>query len=694
LKNLIKYSVIATSVILTACTDTNQQAIDANKAAESAAAANKTFLGDWGVDLSARKLKVKPGDDFFQYANGSWLEDNDIPNDRASYGLFDNLRDRSQEQMRAIIQDLDKLDAAEGTPERKVRDYFASWMNVEAINKLGIEPLRPDLNDIAAIKNIVELVAAFGASSHVGSNSPISVSQGIDRLNPDRYLLDIGLGGLGLPDRDLYLQGGHFERLRGEYKKNIDKMLSFADIEDTEAKAETIIALETKLANLQWPRSELRNSDKTLNPSTLTALQNEHKGIDWAGLLAARGVDGVTELNISHPDLIAPLVKLINETPLDDWKAYLSYHLIRNNANLLAEEMGQANFHFWGRVLGGQPEQPPRWKGGTRLVGDRQGLGEALGKIYVERYFPESAKQQMLVLVENLRKAYGERIDALPWMSDETKKQAHIKLAAFLPKIGYPDQWLDLSGIEIKSGDLFGNARRVGKFFTDRENNRLFSETNREEWFITPHTVNAFYNPSFNEILFPAAFLQPPFFDQYADPAVNYGAIGAVIGHELGHGFDDQGSKFDAKGVQRNWWTDADRKAFEKRTAKLGKQYDKYEAVPGHFVDGNFTMGENIGDLGGATVAYHAYKLSLSGQKDKKIDGLTGDQRFFLSFAQIARGKVREKSLIQRLKADPHSPAEFRANGVVRNMDEWYDAFNVGKDDALYLAPEDRVLIW
>lgn len=686
-KSILKTSVAASVLLLTACGNDPQQSTMRTDT-------TAPVLGSWGVDLTARKDSIKPGDDFFRYANGTWLDTNEIPGDRTSYGLFNNLRDRTQEQMKAIIDDLATMETIRGSAEEQVANYFASWMDVNAINQLGIEPLRPDLNRIAAISDVAGLIQAFGYTAYDGGNSPISVGQDIDRRDPNKYTIDIGLGGMGLPDRDFYLEGGQFEKLRAGYKSNIIQMLGFAGIDGADTKADAIIALETKLAELQWPRADRRNSDKTLNPSTVAALSAEHTNFNWASLFEAAGIKGLTDVNVSHPNLIAPLVALINDTPLEEWKAYLSYHLIRNNANLLSDEINSANFEFWGKALGGQPAQQPRWKRGTRLVGAREGLGEALGQIYVTRFFPDSAKQQMMDLVENLRTAYGERIDSLSWMSDETKKRAHAKLAAFRPKIGYPDEWLDLSAIEIKKDDLFGNARRVAKFFTDRGNAQLNGPTDKDEWFITPHTVNAFYNPSFNEILFPAAFLQAPFFDPSADPAVNYGAIGMVIGHEMGHGFDDQGSKFDADGVQRNWWSDEDRTAFEARTKVLGAQYDTYEPVKGHFVDGNFTMGENIGDLGGAEVAYHAYRLSLKGKEAPIVDGLTGDQRFFLGLAQVSRGKVREQALIQRLKADPHAPAEFRTNGVVRNMEAWYKAFDVKEGDALYLAPEKRVSIW
>jgi putative endopeptidase len=655
-------------------------------------------IGTVGLDLAARKESVQPGDDFFQYANGTWMDTFEIPADRVRWGAFDILRDRTDEQVRALIEDLAAEGSTPGSPEQKVGDYYTSWMDAEAVNARGIAPLQPDLDRIAAISSRAELPAEFGRSNLVGSASPIYQEASIDRQDPNRYTLDIGLSGLGLPDRDYYLDPSErFAAVRQQYVAHIQQMLQFAPTvtaDEAASQARAVLDLETKIAELQWPRAELRDRVKTLNPTTVAELRTTYTDFDWTAFLEAGGMGTAHTVNNSHPNVIQPLIALTRSVPLDSWKAYLRYHLISGNASLLSAEIDDANFAFYGRTLGGQPQQRDRWERGVARVGAREGLGEALGRVYVERHFPASAKAKMIELVENLRRAYGERIRAVDWMSEATKAEALAKLEAFRPKVGYPDAWQDLSGIDIVAGDLFGNARRVRRFFREFDAGRLGRQTDRDEWFMTPQTVNAYYNSQFNEIVFPAAILQPPFFDQWADPAVNYGAIGAVIGHEMGHGFDDQGSRSDARGVQRDWWTPEDRAAFDARTATLADQYGTYEAVPRVFVDGRFTLGENIGDLGGLEVAYRAYQISLSGQPAPVIDGLTGDQRFFLAFAQVWRSKIREEALVRQLTSDPHSPAVYRLNGVVRNVNAWYDAFGVIEGHALYLPPAERVSIW
>ncbi|WP_417457934.1 M13 family metallopeptidase [Kordiimonas sp.] len=699
IRSVLKSSVAATALLLAACGNSNDNASNdaAGKAvAEMQASANTSpAIGDWGVDLTARDEAVTPGNDFFNYANGTWMAEHDIPADRSSYGVGLIVHERAQERVKAIIEELGAKGGEKGTPEQKVGDYYASWMDTATLNELGAAPLKADLDRIAGISDLTGLTEEFGRANYVGGNRVITAGLGIDPRDPNKYNMNIGLGGMGLPDRDYYLEDNErFNTIRAAYKDHIAEMLTLAGIEDAAAKADAIMALETKVAELQWIRADRRDRDKTFNPTTVAKLSEDYPGFDWDLYLASGGIEGLEEINVSHPDTINPLIALLSSEDLDTWKAYLSYHLISNNASLLSEEIDAANFRFWGGVMRGQEQQLDRWKRGVSRVGAKTGLGEALGQIYVKRHFPESSKAKMETLVENLRKAYGERIDTLPWMGDDTKVEARAKLAAFRAKIGYPDNWMDLGGIEIDRADLFGNARRITKFFEDFDVARLKRPTDKEEWFMMPQTVNAYYLSNFNEIVFPAAILEPPFFDPNADPAVNYGAIGAIIGHEMGHGFDDQGSKSDAQGIKRNWWTDADREAFESRTKVLGDQFSSYEAVPGAFVDGNFTMGENIGDLGGLEVAYLAYKLSLNGEEAPVIDGLTGDQRFFLAYAQSWRTKVRDEATLERLKSDPHSPAKYRVNGIVRNVDAWYDAFGVKEGDELYIAPDDRVKIW
>ena len=657
--------------------------------ADSASAA----LGAWGVDLSTRDPSVKPGDDFFRYANGGWLARFEIPADKSRYGAFDQLRDVSDERVRQIIDELLSSEPAPGSLEQKIADYYASYMDVERLNALSVEPLREQLAVIDAIDSRAQLVEAFGRARRDGTGAPFAFDIGPDRVDPDRHQLSLSVVGINLPDRDYYLED-RFGEIRDEYVRHVSRMLGFAGFTETDAMARAVLAVETRIAEIMWPRDQRRNRDLTYNPMTYDEFEAAYPGFDWKAYFAAGGIAQLTDLNVAYPSAMAPTIALVDEVSIEDWKSYLAYALISTHADLLSEEIDNEAFRFYSTVLNGVPEQRQRWERAVARVGALNGLGEALGQLYVARYFPESSKRQMEELVENLRRALAESIAENAWMDDATKREAMRKLESFRPKIAYPDVWKDLSSIEIAADDLFGNARNVRDFFYDDMISRLGRPTDREEWRMTPQTVNAYYNSSFNEIVFPAAILQPPFFDPNADLAVNYGAIGGVIGHEMGHGFDDQGSKSDYAGVQRNWWTDSVRAAFEEMTGALADQYQGYEPLPGHFIDGHFTLGENIGDVGGLSMAYRAYRLALGGEEAPVIDGLTGDQRFFLAWAQVWQGKIRDEALISRLKSDPHSPAEFRVNGVVRNHDAWYEAFDVQPADALYLPPEARVRIW
>ncbi|TDF38212.1 M13 family peptidase [Alteromonadaceae bacterium M269] len=690
---------IAISTALFACGNSEVNESTQSQPATPAAAPEsaKAELGSFGIELDVRDLNVAPGDDFFRYAGGKWLSEFEIPSDRTTFGAFTILRQRTEERVKAIFDDLLASNPAQGTLEGKIANYFTSYMNADKVNELGISPLRPLLVNIANIETRKDLIDALGRSGTDRTSSPIGVFIGVDRKDPNRYMVNMGHGGLGLPDKSYYLQDSErFQKIRAAYELHIAQMLGFAGIENTEEKAKRIMALETKIAEQHWSRADRRNRDKTYNPYTVSSLKKEFPELDWDTFLAGTGLPEFKDLNVGQPSAFAALIDLMNTVPVEDWRAYLNYHAISNHAGLLSDEISDANFEFYGKTLRGQPEQRERWTRAVQQVAGRGNtLGEAVGKIYVDRHFKADAKRQMDDLVENLRVALGQRIDNLSWMSDTTKREAHEKLSTFDPKIGYPDEWKDVSSIELKADDLFGNVKRVREFYTNRSIARLNQPTNKIEWGRnTPQTVNATYNPAFNQITFPAGILQPPFFDPAADPAVNYGAIGAVIGHEMGHGFDDQGSKSDAYGIQRNWWTDEDRAKFEQKATALAEQYNGYEPVPGNFVDGRFTLGENIGDLGGLSMAYHAYKLSLNGKEAPVLDGLTGDQRFFLAWAQVWRAKAREAATLARLKSDPHSPAEYRVNGVVRNIDEWYEAFNVQPDHELYLPPEERVRIW
>lgn len=652
-------------------------------------------LGSFGVDLSSRDFEISPGDDFFRYASGVWLDTFELPADRRRYVSFDKLRDRSDERVRTIIDDLASREPAGGSLEQKIADYYSSYMDIESLNDAGLNPIRPGLARIAAIETIADLVTAFGNSSLEVTATPLDFGVDTDRVDPDSYQLGVYVTGTSLPDRDYYLlDDERFVEIRAEYLVHIEAMLGFAGIEDAAEKAQAILDLETQIAENMWTRAERRNRDNTYNPMSYEEFKATYIGFDWDSYFDAVGISNIEDLNVAYPSAMLPVIDLVNSIPVEDWKSYLSYHLISNSASILSEEINDENFRFYSTVVNGVPEQRERWERAVGRVGSLNSLGEALGQIYVAEHFPPSAKQQMEELVENLRSALGESIDSLEWMGADTKREAQLKLNSFRPKIAYPDEWKDLSEIEINRDDLFANAQNVREFNYRDTLSKLGETTDREEWFMTPQTVNAYYNPAFNEIVFPAAILQPPFFDPAADPAVNYGAIGAVIGHEMGHGFDDQGSKVDYQGIQRNWWTDEDRANFDERAQSLAAQYDAYEPVPGSFIDGNFTLGENIGDVGGISIAYRAYRKSLNGEEAPVIDGLTGDQRFFLAFAQIWKGKIREDALVSSLKSDPHSPTEFRLNGVVRNIDAWYEAFDVQPGDAMYLAPEERVRIW
>ena len=654
---------------------------------------NKPELGTFGIDLSARDLSVKPGDDFFMYASGTWYKNYEMPADKTRYGAFNKLGDKSRDQVKAIIDDLAEKGGEAGSYEQMIADYYRSYMNMELNNKLGLKPLKKQLAHIDSLKNADDLVKFMGKSWYHGTTTPIWSYLGTNRKDPNKYQVVVGVGGLGLPDRDYYLEDTErFAKIRETYVKNISDILAIAGVNNTEEAAKKVMALETKMAEYHWPREKRRNRDLTLNQINRGDLNKEYPKLDWDSYFKGTGYKA-PDLNVTTPDAVNSAIALINSADINDWKAYFTYHIITNHAGLLSDEIYNKTFEFTGKVLGGQKEPRPRWKRAIDAMSGTQSLGFAIGQVYVKRYFPESSKKQMSELVENLRKALGERIENLVWMGEETKVNALAKLKAFRPKIGYPDVWPELLGIAIKEDDLMGNQLRIRKFFRQENIERQDGPTDRERWGMTPQRVNAYYNSSFNEIVFPAAILQAPFFDPNADPAVNYGAIGAVIGHEMGHGFDDQGSKSDAHGIQQNWWTDADRKSFEERTKMLVDQYSGYEPIEGNFVNGKNSLGENIGDVGGIAMAYHAYKLSLNGKEAPIIDGLTGDQRFFLSWAQVWKEKRTEESMLNQLRGGVHSPGQYRALAP-RNHDAWYKAFDVKPGDKLYLAPEDRVRIW
>ncbi|AIF98182.1 M13 family metallopeptidase [Alteromonas australica] len=696
MKKTLLAATIAASLGLIGCSQPeNTEKSAADKAAmmdAQNAELNQAELGSFGVDLSARNEAIKPGDEFFMYASGTWYDNYELPADKTRYGAFTALAERSEERVKNIVDGLLEKETL-NDEEKLVHDFFVSYMDTDAINEKGLSPISDVLATIDNISTQKDLTEVFGNAWLTGASSPINSGMWYNRLDPNEYQLSVGVGGLGLPDRDYYLSDDErFVKIREAYEAHIAQMLGFAKVENPEKKAAEILALETEIANVQWPREKRRDRDLTLNQIERAKLSDDYPNFDWDTYFAQTGYK-VPELNISQPEPVKAVIEIINDTALDKWKSYLTYHTIKNNAGLLSEDIYLANFDFYGTTLSGQQEPRPRWKRAVSQMSGTQSLGFAIGKIYVNEYFPESSKTQMAELVENLRTALGQRIDNLDWMSEETKVNAKEKLMAFRPKIGYPDTWQSFEGLTIESDDVIGNVRNLREFFHQQSIEKELEKTDRERWSMTPQRVNAYYNSSFNEIVFPAAILQPPFFDPNADPAVNYGAIGAVIGHEMGHGFDDQGSKSDAHGIQRNWWTDADRAAFEAKADKLVAQYNAYSPIEGNFVNGRNSLGENIGDVGGLAMAYHAYKLSLNGEEAPVIDGLTGDQRFFLAWAQVWREKQTEQSMLNRLRSGTHAPSRYRALAP-RNHDAWYDAFNVQPGDALYLAPEERVRIW
>jgi len=688
MKNSRALALFMTLAALAACA-TGQP--PAAPAVTSAAPSAPARIGAWGLDLTTHDTTVRPGDDFFRYANGHWLDTHEIPADRARWGSFDALDEDAQRKVHELIAALAE-DAPAGSAEQKVGDFYRAYMDTAAINRAGLTPAQPALAAIRAVRTHRDLATLLGRPD-LGLKSPIQLAIRPDEKNPDRYIVSLSQGGLGLPDRDYYLQAGPvYTEVRAKYRAHIERMLALVGDADAAAEAQAIIELETEIAKLHWPAAKRRERDLTYNLRTLAELTELAPGFGWQDLLAAADVALGSGYVVRELDSVSALAALSGEIALERWKSYLRYHYIVGVADVLPTAFDAERFDFYGRTLNGQKEERERWKLAVSAVNGA--LGEAVGQIYVAGNFSPAARAQVLLLVENLRTAYGQRIRQLPWMSARTKKVALQKVATFRPKIGYPVKWRDYSALAIRAGDALGNRERAEVFEWQRKVARINLPTDRDEWTMTAQTINAYYNSTFNEVVFPAAILQPPFFDPAADPAVNYGGIGGVIGHEMGHGFDDQGAKSDAQGVLRTWWQRKDEIAFKKRVERLAVQYDSFEALPGLHVNGRLTLGENIGDLGGLAVAYAAYHLSLQGAAAPLIDGLTGDQRFFLSWAQVWQELYRDAYMRKQVLSDPHSPPQFRVNGAVRNVDAWYAAFDVKPTDRLYLAPEERVRIW
>ena len=648
-----------------------------------------------GVLLEYMNSTVKPGDDFNAYVNGGWIDVAVIPADKPGYGIGTILNDQSQEHVRAIIERSAEGDFAKGSDEQKVGDLYLSYMDMETRNALGVTPLENEFERIDGLRDYDELAVYFAEANKIGYSMPFSLLQYVDFKDPSTYMMYIYQGGLGLPDREYYFNpDARSGEIREKYVAHVATMLEMAGIAagDGDAFAETIMQLETRMAAEHMKKEQTRDMVALYNKIPTPELPKLMPNFNWDAYLAEAGIPDIDGIVVTQLDYVRALDGIITDTDLDTWKIWLKWTALNSSATLLTEELDRQNFEFYNRTLQGTQEPLPLWRRGVSAV--NANLGEVVGKVYVKEHFPPEAKERMLELVDNLLKAYEISIRELDWMSDETKAQALDKLSKFTPKIGYPDIWKDYSALEIERDDLIGNMQRSALVVYQQQLEKQKGPVQKHEWQMTPQTVNAYYNPPLNEIVFPAAILQPPFFDLHAEDAVNYGAIGAVIGHEIGHGFDDSGSTFDGDGVLRNWWTEADREEFTKRTARLVEQYSAFKPYDDINVNGEFTLGENIGDLGGLGIALQAYKLSLDGKEAPTMDGYTGEQRVFIGYAQAWRHKYREESLRTQIATDPHAPRMYRVNGVVRNVPEFYRAFDVGEGDALYLAPSERVKIW
>jgi putative endopeptidase len=646
-----------------------------------------------GFDTTNFDRSVRPQDDFFRFVNGAWLRRTEIPADASNWGAFSELRERSRDALHGILEETARSNAAAGTEQRKIGDLYASYMDTARVERQGITPLAGEMRTIAALRTPGQLPATFAHFARLGVQTPLGVGVGQDAKRSDVNIVQVGQSGLGMPDRDYYLrQDAKTKETRTAYTNYVTRLLTLAGRPESAGAAGRILALETEIATRQWDRARNRDRNATYNKMTAAELAALTPSYSWPAYLKAAGLTNATDVVVRQPDYVRALDSVIARTPVSTWREYLTFKLLDNYADQLPAAFERARFDFRGRTLSGQQEMAVRWKRG--VDGVERILGEPAGKLYVARYFKPEAKARMDALVKNLLVAYKVGIDSLEWMSPETKAQAQNKLAHFTVKIGYPDKPRDFSALQIRRDDLLGNAMRYDGFQYNDVTSRLGKPVDRTRWGMTPQTVNAYYNSSNNEIVFPAAILQPPFFNVNADDAVNYGAIGAVIGHEIGHGFDDQGRKSDGAGNLRDWWTAADAQAFDARTTKLGAQYDAINPIDDLYINSKLTMGENIGDLSGLAQAYRAYRIWLGGKEAPVIDGFTGDQRFFIGFAQIWRTKFRDEALRQQLLTNPHSPGMYRAFVPLVNNDAFERTFNVQAGDKMYVAPADRVKIW
>ena len=666
----------------------------AGKLAEPLPQGNAAPAGGFGFDVTGMDRSVSPGDDFYGYANGGWNTRTEIPADQARWGAFNQLLNESEVQVRDVLETAAGNAIATGSA-RQAGDMYASFMDEAAIEARGTAPLRPDLARIAGLRNATDISALLGWSSRAagrGGIAPVGVGVGVDARNPDIYTVSLGQGGLGLPDRDYYLDAANprFAAARAAYQDHIGKMLALAGLPGGAEQGAAVLALETQLARVMWSREERRDPDKTYNPTATTELATRYPGIDWPTMLGAVGLQNRPMVIVREPGAIRALSAMVQSVPVETWRAYFAYSLLNARAGVLPRAFVEEDFAFQ-KVLSGVAVQRDRWKRGVGFVGG--GLGEAAGQLYVAKYFPPETKAKADQLVRNLLAAMRLRLQNLTWMAPTTKVKAIAKIDAFRPKIGYPDKWVDYSSIRIARDDAYGNLSRTIEANFDRDAKRIDLPTDREEWQMTPQTVNAYANPRWVEIVFPAAILRPPFFDPKADDAVKYGGIGAVIGHEISHHFDDQGRKYDFKGRLLPWWTEQDVTRFKTYTDRVVAQYSAYEPLSGVHVKGANTLGENMADLAGLNVAHDAWIISLKGRKPPVIAGFTGEQRFFLGFAQVWRTKFRDAALQRALASDEHTPGMYRPY-VVRNLDTWYAAFGVKPGTKFYLAPGDRIKVW
>lgn len=647
-----------------------------------------------GIELANFDKSVSPKQDFYHYVNGTWLKSTPIPADKSNYGSFSKLYEDSQNALKSIIEEAAaKQNAATDSNDQKIGDFYKSYMNTDLVEKLGLTPIKGELSAIRALDSHAGVSSEMGKLALQGVTLPFGFYVYADAKSSTENAAYVDQSGLGLPNRDYYLdKSDKYQQIRQAYQAYISDQLKNAGFDNTEQRAKDILALETKLAEAQWDKVKNRDPNATYNKVSSAELAKTLKSFYFDQYAKASGLDAAHELVVGQPSYFEDFGKLFGKVPVKTWQSYLAFHLVDNYGELLPKKIADRHFEFHGKLLSGTEEQSPRWKQAVDATDSV--LGMMVGKEYVARNFKPEAKARMEKLVDNLLKAYGESIDGLEWMSPDTKVAAKAKLAKFTPKIGYPDKWKSYDGLEIKADQLLGNFRRYAAFEYNKMLDKLGKPVDRSEWGMTPQTVNAYYNPVANEIVFPAAILQPPFFDLNADDAVNYGGIGAVIGHEIGHGFDDSGANFDGDGNLRNWWTETDLKKFKERTGQLAAQYDAFHPFPDAHVNGSFTLGENIGDLGGLSMAYKAYKMSLNGKEAPVMDGFTGDQRFFIGWAQVWRRNYREAELRKRLNTDPHSPSQYRANGTVGNIPAFYDAFGISEGDQMYVAPDKRVKIW